>query len=174
MENELLDLVDDLDQIIGSIDREEVYRNMIHNVRVIGIFIVDDNNSVLVQTRSKDRVYCPSGYDFSVAGHVHSGENYEEAAHREAIEELGIDLPELKEFLYCRYPNDYGLSFFSKYYIARCNEKTRLVMNTKELSKIEFMSCEEIRNKLENNPHMFKSDYLPAFNEFCKSFSEYI
>ena len=168
IEHELLNLVDENDQIIGLVDREEVYEKDIHNVRVIGIFIVDEEGKILVQKRSGNRYYCPNGFDFSVAGHVHSGESYEEAAHRETREELGIDIPELHEFLYCKYPNDFGLAFFSKYYIAKCPDKNLLVIDTNETSAIEFLSIDEIRQRLSQYPELFKSDYQAAFNEFCE------
>jgi len=168
MENEILDLVNEKDEVIGTIDRKQVYDNNIHNVRVIGIFIIDAEGLILVQRRSPYRRYCPNGYDFSVAGHVLSGESYEEAAFREANEELGIQISDIKEFLYCGYPNKYGLAFFSKYYIARCPNKNLIRLNKDESSKIEFLSIEAINDKLTKNPDMFKSDYEPAFREFCK------
>ena len=168
MANELLDLVDNNDNVIGVVDRKKVYDEMIHYVRVIGAFIVDEDGLILVQRRAANRRYCPNGYDFSVAGHVLSGENYEEAMHREAIEELGIDIDEFEEFLYCRYPNDYGLTFFSKYYIGKCPKKDLIQLNLAESSRIEFMSVDEIKKKLEKSPKMFKSDYGPTFAEYCK------
>lgn len=168
VEHELLNLVDENDQIIGNVDRAEVYEKDIHNVRVIGIFIVDDEGKVLLQKRSEKKFYCPNGYDFSVAGHVHYGESYEDAAHREAREELGVDLLDLKEFLYCKYPNEYGLAFFSKYYVARCPDKGSIKVNPDETSEIEFLTVAEIREKLITEQQLFKSDYSAAFKEFCK------
>lgn len=168
MANELLDLVDSNDHVIGVVDRKKVYDEMIHSVRVIGAFLVDENGLILVQRRAANRRYCPNGYDFSVAGHVLSGENYEQAMHREAIEELGVDIDDFEEFLYCGYPNDYGLTFFSKYYIGKCPEKHLIQLNLEESSRIEFLSVDEIKKELEKNPEMFKSDYGPTFAEYCK------
>ena len=168
VEHELLNLVDENDCIIGTVDRAEVYEKDIHNVRVIGVFIVDDEGKILVQKRSKKKFYCPNGYDFSVAGHVRAGESYEDAVQREAHEELGVELSEMKEILYCKYPNEFGLAFFSKYFIAKCPNKKLLVTNEKETSRIEFLSIHEIQKRLIRYPQMFKSDYSPAFNVFCK------
>lgn len=163
---EMLDLVDANDHVIGSETRDNVYKHGLHNYRVIGIFLLDKENRILVPTRSMSCKMYPGCFDFSVAGHVLSGESYLFAAEREADEELGIPFGrlDLKEFMHTTYPNEYGLSSFSKYYYAYCDND--FLQSTEEVDSHRFISIVELEKLASDRPEMFKSDFLPVFNYF--------
>ena len=87
--DELLDLVNEKDEVIGTMPKSEAHKNgTLHRIAVI--YVENTNGEILVQNRV-------DGYlDHSSAGHVDPGESYEEAAKRELGEELGIKDVELK------------------------------------------------------------------------------
>lgn len=78
---EYLDLVDEDDNVIGVEDRNIIYAKELRNFRVINIIIMNSDNKIIVPKRSGNRRIFPNCYDFSVGGHVSSGETYEEAAY---------------------------------------------------------------------------------------------
>lgn len=95
--DELLDLVNETDQIIGTIWRSEYDRLEAEDlgyIRAVEMFIVNDRGELWIPKRTADKRIAPNGLDFSAAGHVSSGESYIEAMLKEAHEELDIKLSE--------------------------------------------------------------------------------
>lgn len=167
-EDEQLDLVDENDHIIGQAARSYIYNNDIHSYRVIGVFLRTHDGKLVIPHRSLNSRLFPGRFDFSVAGHVDAGETYEEAAYREAEEELGIDKKKLnlKEYLYVRYPNDLGISSFAKFYCGDCPPD--ISFDKKGITSIRYLSVEEVSDLIKLSPEKFKPDFLPAFSEYIK------
>ncbi len=93
MDDEILDLVDRNDVVIGTINRMDYQRILNEDlgyIRAVDLFIVNSKGQVYVPTRTADKTIAPNGYDFSVGGHVGSGENYIGTLVREADEELNM------------------------------------------------------------------------------------
>ncbi len=167
--DEVLDLVNADDLVIGQVKRQFIYENNLHNYRVVGIFLLDSKFNLLVPTRSISCSIYPGCFDFSVAGHVLHGESYVAAAIREAEEELGVPKGslELNEFLYAPYPNNYGLSSFCKYFYAFYNSDL-LINKSIEVADYKFMMLDEVKLLIQEQPDKFKSDYIPVFHHFIK------
>lgn len=86
---ELFDVVDEADQIVGSATRAEVHsRDLIH--RAVHAFVQNRHGDVLLQLRSTRKDKYPSKWDSSVSGHLDLGESYLAAVTREMGEEMGI------------------------------------------------------------------------------------
>ncbi|MFF9067613.1 NUDIX domain-containing protein [Streptomyces sp. NPDC014891] len=86
---EILDVVDEQDRVIGRAPRAEVYaRGLIH--RCVFVRVRDAEGRIFVHRRTPVKLVFPSMYDMFVGGVVGAGESYDEAALREAEEELGV------------------------------------------------------------------------------------
>ncbi|MFJ2059159.1 NUDIX hydrolase [Streptomyces sp. NPDC087908] len=86
---EILDVVDEQDRVVGQAPRAEVYaRGLIH--RCVFIRVRDAEGRIFVHRRTPTKLVFPSMYDMFVGGVVGAGESYDEAALREAEEELGV------------------------------------------------------------------------------------
>ncbi|MGW0122215.1 NUDIX domain-containing protein [Streptomyces sp. NPDC003327] len=86
---EILDVVDEHDRVTGRAPRGEVYaRGLIH--RCVFIRVRDPRGRYFVHRRTATKLVYPSLYDMFVGGVVGAGESYDEAALREAEEELGV------------------------------------------------------------------------------------
>lgn len=166
---EYLDLVDRNDRVISKETRSNIYSKDIHNFRVVGIFLLNDNMEILVPFRSDKCVIFPNCYDFSVAGHVKSGETYRQAAIREAKEELNIRLNSIEKFFYCKYPNDFGVNSFSTYYVSECPKVFKV--NSREIKDYRFMKIEEIEKIMLKEPNKFKNDFKPVFEKFIEIYA---
>ncbi|MEU9862412.1 NUDIX domain-containing protein [Streptomyces sp. NPDC047971] len=100
---EILDVVDENDEVVGRAPRAEVYaRGLIH--RSAFVQVRDAEDRIFVHRRTPTKLLYPSLYDMFVGGVVGTGESYDECALREAEEELGVSgLPRpepLFRFLY--------------------------------------------------------------------------
>ena len=86
---ELLDVVDENDLIIGVKTRAEIHaRRLMH--RATHILVFNRQGKLFIQKRSMSKDNDPGLWDTSAAGHVDSGEDYYSCAVRELHEELGI------------------------------------------------------------------------------------
>ncbi|MET7620714.1 NUDIX domain-containing protein [Streptomyces sp. NPDC005408] len=117
--DEILDIVDENDEVIGQARRGEAYaRGMRH--RAVFILARDAQDRIFVHRRTPTKLVFPSLYDMFVGGVVGAGESYDEAALREAEEELGVSglpLPApLFKFLY----ESGDQTWWSAVYEVRC------------------------------------------------------
>jgi isopentenyldiphosphate isomerase len=88
--SELVDLVDDDDQVIGTVTRAEMRsKRLLH--RAVFIAVVATDGRVLIHRRADTKDVWPGMWDLAAGGVVTAGETYESAARRELGEELGVN-----------------------------------------------------------------------------------
>lgn len=88
--NELFDIVDENDQVIGQATRGQVHGNpkLIH--RSVGVAVLNTKDELILQQRCATKDTDPLLWTISCSGHVGKGDSYRETAIRELEEELGI------------------------------------------------------------------------------------
>jgi len=91
-DDELLDIVDADDHVIGQRLRSELYANKQSNFRVINAFIVNDKGQLWIPRRTADKRVYPLHLDVGVGGHVGAGETYQQAFAREVQEEINLNV----------------------------------------------------------------------------------
>ncbi|MBU6302266.1 MAG: ribosomal RNA small subunit methyltransferase A [Verrucomicrobia bacterium] len=91
-QDELFDVVDDANEVIGRETRGVVHRERMKH-RAVHVFLFHRNGDLFLQRRSRLKDVAPGRWDSSAAGHLDAGEEYAAAARRELLEELGIDAP---------------------------------------------------------------------------------
>jgi len=115
--NELFDLVDGSDRVLGTVKRGDANTNpaLIH--RAVAILVYNPKGQLFLQKRSKTKDTYPDHWTVSASGHVPSGRTYRQAAAKELSEELGIKkIPPLKLLgkKLIRYPNETEFETFFK------------------------------------------------------------
>lgn len=117
--DEILDIVDENDEVTGQAPRGEAYARGLRH-RCVFVQARDAQGRIFVHRRTPAKLVFPSLYDMFVGGVVGAGESYDEAALREAEEELGVSgLPApvtLFKFLY----ENGSQSWWSYVYEVRC------------------------------------------------------
>ncbi|MFK7602726.1 NUDIX hydrolase [Deinococcus sp. SM5_A1] len=93
-QEEWLNLVDEHDQVIGQITREDAWAKR-QPVRVINAFLVNSRGELWIPRRTASKWMFPGCLDMSVGGHVERGEDYLSAFKRETLEELNLDVDAL-------------------------------------------------------------------------------
>lgn len=123
MTEELLDLVNEHDEVIGCMERSEVYRQKLTNFRAVNAFIKNDKGELWIPRRTKHKSIFPLCLDASMGGCVSSGETYAQAFAREMMEELRIDVSKTPyQDLGMVRPHEHGTSAFSHIYLLHSNE----------------------------------------------------
>ena len=90
--NELFDLVNEHDRVIGTVRRGQAHSDpsLIH--RSVQVLVFDRTGRLFLQRRSSHKDLFPGYLCASAAGHVAAGERYESTAQREVLEEVGVSL----------------------------------------------------------------------------------
>ncbi|QMU78534.1 NUDIX domain-containing protein [Streptacidiphilus sp. PB12-B1b] len=87
--DELLDIVDAQDRVVGQASRGEATARRLRH-RCVFVLARDADDRIFVHRRTPEKLVFPSLYDMFVGGVVGAGESYDDAARREAEEELGV------------------------------------------------------------------------------------
>lgn len=99
--DELIDILNENGVFTGkTATRKEIHQNGLWH-RAIIVALVNEDNKVLIQKRSKRKEKFPGLWDLSVAGHLPAGEDSVSAAAAELMEEVGTMLPkkiQMKDF----------------------------------------------------------------------------
>ncbi len=138
--DEVLDLVDENDNIIGEVTKKEANSDPSLYHREIVVLLYDDKNRVLLQQRSLKKKVYPGLWTETCAGHVPKGASYEKTAHQELKEEIGFDT-DLK-FVgkeICRFPNE---THFDACYLGKYSGE-KINLEKEEVEKVKFVSEEE-------------------------------
>jgi len=93
-DDEIFDVVDFKDLVIGQATRREVHEKGLFH-RAVHILIFNNLGEIYLQKRSMAKDTHPGCWDSSSSGHLDSGEDYHAAAIREFREELGTEAPKL-------------------------------------------------------------------------------
>ncbi len=90
MPDEIFEVVDEKNNVIGTARRSECHGNpaLIH--RTVHVVVFHPDGRMLLQKRSRHKDIQPGRWDTAVGGHLMPGEDFEKAAVREMQEELGV------------------------------------------------------------------------------------
>ncbi len=122
-DDEILDVVDRNDNVIGQTRRSELYTQNSSDSRVDNVFLKNQKGLIWIPRRTAHKSIFPLCLDMSVGGHVTSGESYEDAMKREVKEELNLDVDSVPwQVLGHLTPYKDGVSAFMKVYEIISNE----------------------------------------------------
>jgi isopentenyldiphosphate isomerase len=120
--DEVIDLVDEFDNVVGQGYKNVIYKKGLKNFRVINGFLKNNFGEIWIPRRSLQKKLFPLHLDASVGGHVKSGESYKDAFFREIMEELNIDAEKTKYRLVGQMnPIKDGVSAFMMIYEVETN-----------------------------------------------------
>ena len=128
-DQELLDIVDENDEIIGTIARSDMMQ-LQHTpgryLRAIDVFIQRSNGDIFLPRRAPHKKIAPGGLDASASGHIASGETYDQACIREIYEETGLSVTMDDLILIGTIRPSKILFYFRKVYILRTDQIPQL------------------------------------------------
>jgi isopentenyl-diphosphate delta-isomerase type 1 len=158
---EIYDVVDADDRIIGKATRREIHeKGLLH--RSVHILVFNSEGKLFLQKRSLDKDENPGYWDTSSAGHVDSGEDYLTSAHRELMEELGVS-GSLQAIM--RFPASLE-TFWEHVRVYKCVTDQTIRINPEEISEGRFMTLKEIDNALKKNELQLTSTFRKIFASY--------
>lgn len=156
MEDELLDIVNEADQVIGQAGRRKTYTGKLI-YRAAWVVVEDEKGRILLQLRTKKKETFPDYWDISAAGHVDAGEDYLVAAKRELKEELGITANQLIEIGHDRFQANDGknkLDRFCKIYKIMVTSDTSFHLQDSEVAKVQWLAPVDVLSLPDVHPDL--------------------
>jgi len=147
---EMFCIVDADDGVIGAESRDYVHVNNLRH-RAVHVLIFNLKGEIFLQKRSIWKDMHPGRWDSSTSGHVAPGESYEQAAHRELREEIGVDTQlEVIGKLPCTAGT--GWEFIA---VFRGRHEGPFSLAPLEIETGAFFPLDQVRRWLRRNPEEF-------------------
>jgi isopentenyldiphosphate isomerase len=99
MSEEIFDVVNERDEVVGRNTRREVHRLGLKH-RAVHVLVFNGRGEVFLQKRSMTKDTFPGAWDSSASGHLDAGEDYDACAVRELREEIGLLVERAPERLF--------------------------------------------------------------------------
>jgi len=139
--DEIFDVVDSEDMVIGKASRLQVHDNDLMH-RSVHILVFNSTGSLFLQKRAMIKDESPGLWDSSAAGHVESGEDYISCAKRELNEELSLSDVQLDEVL--SIPAQ-STTFWEHVRVYKCVTDSTICINKNEISEGRYLKLSEVR-----------------------------
>lgn len=143
--DEVLEIVNENGEVIGTALRTEIHGNPSLMHRVVHVLIFNEKGELLLQKRSNSKDVAPGKWDTSVGGHVEHGEDLSYAAGREMDEELGVRGFEPEHLYSYIHSNQFETELVNTY---RCIFNGPFKFNIAEIDEIRFWDAGEIEKAM--------------------------
>ena len=156
MPDEIFDIVNDRDEVIGQLPRRMVHRDG-RKHRAVHVLVFDSRGRIFLQKRSMTKDTFPGAWDSSASGHLGSGEDYAACAVRELREELGWSAPvpprPLFKLAACA---ETGQEFV---WAFQCESEGPFALHPEEIERGAWFTPGEVNDWLARTPR----DFAPSF-----------
>ncbi len=164
MPDELVDIVNEENQVIGQIMKTQAHKSgELHRCVVAEVIDSDENWSLVKQASDRQDA---GQFVSPVGGHIQAGETEEDALKREAMEELGIEIADFRRV---------GQTIFNREVIGRKENHLFVFYEiytdghptlNHESVAIEKFSVEQLKKERKETPQKFGD----AFHHVVKNF----
>jgi len=171
MPEEIFDIVNERDEVVGQNTRREVHaRGLWH--RAVHVLVFNARGEVFLQKRSMLKDIAAGKWDSSSSGHLDSGEDYDACAVREVREEIGLDLKsgargtrpsELEKLFKVDARKETGWEFC---WIYRCESEGPFVLHPEEIETGDWFAPEAVTKWVNESPQDFASAFVLIWKTF--------
>ena len=165
MSEEIFDVVNERDEVIGQAPRREVHaRGLWH--RAVHVLVFNARGEVFLQKRSMLKDMHPGTWDSSSSGHVDAGEDYDACAVRELREEIGLHVtaPPQRVFKVDACPET-GWEFC---WVYRCESEGPFVLQPEEIDSGAWFTPAAVSKWVTEKPGEFASGFVLLWKRYVK------
>lgn len=156
MTEEIFDVVNERDEIIGRQPRGEVHRLELRH-RAVHVLVFNQRGELFLQKRSMQKDCFPGVWDSSASGHLEVGEAYDAGAVRELREELGLAVAKpLQRLFKINACPQTGSEFV---WVYRCEAEGPFALHPDEIERGDWFSPQGLDRWLADRP----GDFAGAF-----------
>ena len=166
---EILILVDDNDNEIGTDTRENCHSGKGRRHRAYTAFIFH-SGKMLLQQRSRKKLLWPGAWDVSFTSHVYPGETYQQAATRRARQELNAHVGPLKDvhsFVYFAPQGAHAENEFCRVLVGDFDGK--ISPNDDEMMSVRWARVPDVQADLRAHPDSYTPWFKLSFEGLLRS-----
>jgi isopentenyldiphosphate isomerase len=166
MKEEIFDVVNERDEVVGQRPRSEVHRlGLMH--RAVHVLVFNTAGQVFLQKRSMKKDRQPGVWDSSSSGHVDAGEYYDTCALRELGEEIGLRLAEPPRRLFKLAAS--AETDQEHVWVYRCAAEGPFRLEPEEIERGDWFTPEEVTRWMAGRPQDFASALLVIWKRVSAS-----
>jgi isopentenyldiphosphate isomerase len=155
-DDEVFDVVNDHDEVVGRERRSEVHRLGLKH-RATHVLVFNTTGQIFLQKRSRHKDRHPGAWDSSASGHVDTGEGYDPCAVRELGEELGLATgPALERLFKLEACAETDQEFV---WVYRCQAEGPFTLPPEEIERGGWFGPDEVARWIRERPQ----DFAPTF-----------
>ena len=163
MAEEIFDVVNDRDEVVGQNTRREVHRLGLKH-RAVHVLVFNARGEVFLQKRSMKKDIAAGKWDSSSSGHLDTGETYDACAVREVREEIGLHLTQTPARLFkidaCK---ETGWEFC---WIYRVASDGPFVLHPDEIETGAWFAPDVVTRWMQDRPGDFASCFALIWEKF--------
>ena len=162
MVEEIFDVVNERDEVIGQKPRSEIHRLKL-NHRAVHVLVFNSRRELFLQKRSMKKDCFPGTWDSSASGHLASGESYDACCVRELREEIGLEAVAAPERLFkvAACPET-GQEFV---WVYRCAAEGPFRLDPEEIERGDWFAPVALNRWVSEKPGEFASGFIRIWNE---------
>ena len=163
MTEDIFDVVNERDEVIGRAPRSEVHaRGLLH--RAVHVLVFNSRGEIFLQKRSMKKDRQPGVWDSSCSGHVDSGEDYDQTAVRELREEIGLRLAAPPQRLFKVDACEETDAEFV--WVYRCESEGPFQLHPDEIEVGDWFAPERVTQWIEERPQEFATAFVLIWGLF--------
>jgi isopentenyldiphosphate isomerase len=153
---EIFDVVDEHDRVIGQAPRSEVHRLGLRH-RAAHVLVFNSLGQVFLQKRSMLKDRQPGVWDSSASGHLDTGEDYDACALRELREEIGFVPAKAPQRLFklAASPD----TDQEHVWVYQCQGEGPFILEPLEIERGEWFNPEGLSQRVQATPEQFASAF---------------
>ena len=152
MSEEIFDVVNERDEVVGSQTRGEVHRRGLMH-RAVHVLVFNSQGKVFLQKRSMTKDRQPGLWDSSASGHLNKGEEYDACAVRELGEEIGLELAQVPRRLFKLGASE--ATDQEHVWAYRCEAEGPFTLDPEEVERGEWKTPAEVSRWMRERPQDF-------------------
>jgi len=157
MSEEIFDVVNERDEVVGKQPRSEVHRlGLMH--RATHVLVFNARGQIFLQKRSLKKDRQPGVWDSSASGHLNCGEYYDACAVREVREEIGLQLDEFPRWLFKLAAS--AETDQEHVWVYRCEAEGPFKLDPEEIESGRWFAPEEVTRWITERPKDFASSFV--------------
>ncbi len=166
MSEEIFDIVNERDEVVGSRPRSEVHRlGLLH--RAVHVLVFNARGEIFLQKRSPKKDRQPGLWDSSASGHVDAGEDYDACAVRELNEELGLNVsPPPRRLFKLKACPETDQEFV---WVYRGEAEGPFELNREEIERGDWFAPEKVTRWMAERPQDFATAFLLLWKNLRRS-----
>jgi isopentenyldiphosphate isomerase len=165
MAEEIFDVVNGRDEVVGKQTRKEVHRlGLMH--RATHVLVFNSRGQVFLQKRSMTKDRQPGLWDSSASGHVDSGEDYDACVVRELREELGLQVSATPQRLFKLAAS--AETDQEHVWVYRCEAEGPFQLHPEEIERGDWFGPADVTRWMSEHPNEFASALLLIWKKIMR------